>query len=64
MAKEVRLKRMNVNMDAELHQAFKVAAVAQGKDMSTVLIELVRDFVDKHYPQGLPTSLRRKGKRE
>jgi DNA invertase Pin-like site-specific DNA recombinase len=56
MAKEPVLKRMNVNMDANLHQAFKVAAVAQGKDMSTVLIELVQQYVEKYYPKGLPAA--------
>ncbi len=59
MAKE---KRLNVNMDANLHQAFKVATVAQGKDMSTVLIELVQQYVAKNYPQGLPAGLK-KGRR-
>lgn len=62
MAKEPVLKRMKVNMDANLHQAFKVATVAAGKDMSTVLIELVQQCVEKHYPQGLPAGLK-KGRR-
>ena len=62
MAKEPRIKRMNVNMNADLHQAFKVAAVAQGKDMTAVLIELVQQYVDKYYPQGLPTGLKKKGR--
>lgn len=60
--KEPELKRMNVNMDANLHQAFKVATVAQGKDMTTVLIELVQQYVEKYYPQGLPAGLK-KGRR-
>jgi len=55
-------KRLNVNVDAELHAAFKVAAVAKGKDMSTVLIELIQDFVEKNYPKGLPAGLK-KGRR-
>ena len=63
MAKEPVLKRMNVNMDANLHAAFKVAAVAQGKDMTTVLIELVQQYVEKHYPKGLPSGLK-KGRRK
>jgi len=62
MAKEPVLKRMNVNMDANLHAAFKVAAVAQGKDMTTVLIELVQQYVEKHYPKGLPAAVK-KGRR-
>jgi len=63
MAKEPVLKRMNVNMDANLHAAFKVAAVAQGKDMTTVLIELVQQYVEKHYPKGLPSGLKKGGRR-
>ncbi len=62
MAKEPVLKRMNVNMDAILHAAFKVASVAQGKDMTTVLIELVKEYVEKNYPKGLPAGLK-KGRR-
>ena len=62
MKKEPKLKRMNVNMDVNLHQAFKVATVAQGKDMTTALIELVQQYVEKYYPQGLPAGLK-KGRR-
>ncbi len=62
MAQEPVLKRMNVNMDANLHAAFKVAAVAQGKDMTTVLVELVQQYVAKNYPQRLPAGLK-KGRR-
>ena len=53
------LKRLNVNLNTNLHAAFKVAAVAQGKDMSTVLIELVQQYVQKHYPKGLPSELKK-----
>ena len=55
-------KRLNINMNADLHAAFKVASVAQGKDMTTVLIELIQDYVAKNYPKGLPSSLK-KGRR-
>lgn len=60
MAKE---KRLNVNLDADLHSAFKVAAAAQGKDMSTALIEIVQQYVEKYYPRGLPAALKKKGGR-
>ena len=63
MAKEPVLKRMNVNMNSDLHAAFKVASVAQGKDMTTVLIELVKQYVAKNYPKGLPAGLKKKGRR-
>ena len=60
MAKE---KRLNVNLDANLHAAFRVAAVAQGKDMTTAVIELIEEYVRKHYPKGLPPELKKKGRR-
>lgn len=46
-------KRMNLNVDAKLHNAFKIAAVMQGRDMTEVLIEFIKQYVQKHYPQGL-----------
>lgn len=55
-------KRLNVNLNADLHAAFKVAAVAQGKDMTTVLVELIESYVAKNYPKGLPAGLK-KGRR-
>ena len=61
MAKE--LKRLNLNMDPDLHAAFKVAAVAQGKDMTTAVIEMIAEYVRKHYPKGLPPALKKKGGR-
>ena len=63
MKKEERTKRMNVNMSADLHHAFKVASIAQGKDMTTVLIELVQQYVEKHYPKGLPPALKKSRER-
>ncbi len=59
MAKE---KRLNVNLDEKLHAAFKVAAMAQGRDMTTALIEMIEAYVAKNYPQGLPAGLK-KGRR-
>ena len=59
MAKE---KRLNVNLDENLHTAFKVAAMAQGRDMTTALIEMIEAYVAKHYPKGLPAGLK-KGRR-
>jgi hypothetical protein len=62
MAKEPVLKRMNVNLDANLLAAFKTAAVSQGKDMTTALIELVQQYVERYYPKGLPAAVK-KGRR-
>ncbi len=62
MAKEQ--TRLNLNMDSTLHQAFKVAAMAQKKDMTTVVIELIEEYVRKHYPKGLPPELKKKARRQ
>ncbi|HWR16831.1 MAG TPA: plasmid partition protein ParG [Terriglobales bacterium] len=51
--------RMNLNVPSELHHAFKVSTVLQGKDMTTVLIQFIEQYVDKHYPKQLPKKGRR-----
>ena len=43
-----RYKRMSLIIDPDLHRAFKLAAVAEGKEMSEVLIEFIKDYVRKH----------------
>ncbi len=45
--------RMNLNVDANLHNAFKVATVMQGKPMTDVIVEFMQQYVQKHYPAGL-----------
>jgi predicted DNA binding CopG/RHH family protein len=42
------LKRVNINLEVSLHNAFKSATAAQGVDMTTVLLEFIRDYVAKH----------------
>ena len=51
--------RMNLNVPTELHHAFKVTTVVQGKDMTTVLIDFIQQYVDKHYPKDLAKKGRR-----
>lgn len=55
-------KRLNVNLDEKLHAAFKTAAISQGKDMTTALIEMIEAYVAKHYPKGLPAGLKKRGR--
>jgi hypothetical protein len=55
----VKTTRMNLNVPTELHHAFKVTTVVQGKDMTTVLIDFIQQYVDKHYPKNLPSKGRR-----
>lgn len=45
MARGEAVKRINVNLDARLHDQFKAAAAAQGKNMTEVLIELIRTYI-------------------
>ena len=36
---------MNINVEVNLHNAFKAATAAQGTDMTTVLLEFIQDYV-------------------
>jgi hypothetical protein len=45
------VKRMNINIEASMHDAFKAATAAQGKNMTDVLLDFIADFVKKH---GIP----------
>ena len=55
----VKVTRMNLNVPADLHNQFKIATVIQGKDMTTVLIDFIQQYVGKHYPKNLPSKGRR-----
>lgn len=41
-------KRLNVNIDADLHRRFKGAVVGQAKDMTEVLTSLMEDWLAKN----------------
>ncbi len=43
-----RWKRMNLNVEVALHDAFKAATAAQGQNMTDVLLKFIQDYVDKH----------------
>ena len=47
-----KVKRMNLNVPVELHNTFKAVTAAQGKDMTHVLLEFIRNYVTKHAPKG------------
>ena len=42
------IKRVNINVEIDLHNAFKAATAAQGVDMTTVLMEFIQKYVDKY----------------
>jgi ParG len=48
------IKRMNVNVDGKLHDAFKAVTAAQGKNMTDVLLEFIEHYVKKHQLESLP----------
>ena len=42
------IKRLNINVETGLHNAFKAATAAQGVDMTTVLMEFIQQYVGKY----------------
>lgn len=54
------VKRMNLNVPVQLHNQFKAATAAEGKDMTTVLLQYIQQYVDKH-PIGKPANKGRRG---
>jgi hypothetical protein len=53
------IKRLNVNLDAQLHSAFKAAAATQNTDMGKVLADFIEQYVRQHLPSALPSKKRR-----
>jgi predicted DNA binding CopG/RHH family protein len=52
------IKRVNINVEVNLHNAFKAATAAQGVDMTTVLQQFIENYVAKYGP-----ALKQKGRR-
>ena len=42
---------MNLNVEVKLHNDFKAVTAAQGKSMTDVLLEFIREYVQKHLPR-------------
>ncbi len=55
-----KVKRMNLNVPLTLHNAFKSATAAEGKDMTHVLLEFIEGYVEKHGTEK-PTKKGRRG---
>ncbi|HWR35040.1 MAG TPA: plasmid partition protein ParG [Clostridia bacterium] len=45
---EVKVKRMNINVEVTLHDAFKAATAARGVNMTDVLLQFIEDYVAKN----------------
>lgn len=52
------VKRMNLNVPIQLHNAFKSATAAEGQNMTDILLEFIRSYVAEHSP------LKPKGRRK
>lgn len=39
---------MNVNLDIDLHNAFKAATAARGENMTDVLLAFIKDYVARY----------------
>ena len=44
------VKRLNMNVPRDLHDAFKAATAAEGKQMTDVLLEFIVNYVDRRQP--------------
>ena len=45
------VKRLNMNVPRDLHDAFKAASAAEGKQMADVLMDFIRKYVEQHQPE-------------
>jgi len=45
---EPKVKRMNINVEISLHDAFKAATAAKGVNMTDVLLQFIEDYVTKN----------------
>jgi len=45
------VKRMNLNVPVELHNAFKAATAARGQNMTDELLKFIESYVSKYSPK-------------
>jgi hypothetical protein len=45
---ELKVKRMNINVEVSLHDAFKAATAARGENMTDVLLRFIEEYVASH----------------
>jgi hypothetical protein len=43
---------MNINVESRLHNSFKSITAQQGKSMSDVLVQFIKNYVEKNQPVG------------
>ncbi len=49
---------MSLIIPPDLHRAFKMATVAEGKQMTDVLLEFIRKYVEQHQSNAAPNKKR------
>jgi hypothetical protein len=42
------MKRLNIHIDLELHNAFKAVTAARGENMTDVLLKFIEDYVARY----------------
>ena len=45
---DLKVKRMNINVEVSLHDAFKAATASQGTTMTVVLMQYIEEYVDDY----------------
>ena len=45
---EQKVKRMNINVEVSLHDAFKAATASHGDNMTDVLMDFIQNYVAKN----------------
>jgi len=45
------VKRMNLNVPVELHNAFKAATATRGQNMTDELLKFIESYVSKYSPK-------------
>jgi hypothetical protein len=45
---EPEIKRVNINIELSLHNAFKAATAARGENMTDVLLRCIQEYVNRY----------------
>jgi hypothetical protein len=45
---EPEIKRVNINIELSLHNAFKAATAARGENMTDVLLRYIQEYVNRY----------------
>ena len=58
--KPMEVKRLNMHVPRDLHDAFNAATAAEGRQMTDVLMEFIHKYVQQHQPDRVGRGGRRK----